>query len=190
MTTTAAPTTVSLQDLAGTYVVDPSHSRMGFVARHAMVTKVRGSFAEFSGQATTGAGLADAKVEVSMKADSITTGNADRDGHLRSGDFFSTDEHSDITFVSTAVEAVDAETLRIAGDLTIKGIAKPVTIDFEYAGAATDPFGNLRIGFEGSTVIKRSDFGITWNAALEAGGVLVSDKVTLEIEISAIQQQG
>jgi len=187
MTTTAAPV-VTLQDLDGTYVIDPSHSRMGFVARHAMVTKVRGSFQEFSGSATTGAGLADAKIEVAIKADSINTGTADRDGHLRSGDFFGTDEHAELTFVSTSVEAVDAETLRVSGDLTIKGTAKPVTIDFEYAGAATDPFGNLRVGFEGSTVIKRSEYGITWNAALEAGGVLVSDKVTLEIEISAIKQ--
>ena len=187
MTATATPT-VTLQDLDGTYVIDPSHSRMGFVARHAMVTKVRGSFNDFSGSATTGAGLADAKIEVAIKADSITTGSADRDGHLRSGDFFGTDEHTELTFVSTSVQAVDGETLRVEGDLTIKGIAKPVSIDFEYAGAATDPFGNLRVGFEGSTVIKRSDFGITWNAALEAGGVLVSDKVTLEIEISAIKQ--
>ncbi|GAA1939807.1 YceI family protein [Nocardioides marmoribigeumensis] len=187
MTATASQT-VTLQDLDGTYVLDASHSRMGFVARHAMVTKVRGSFNDFSGSATTGAGLADARIEVAIKADSITTGNADRDGHLRSGDFFGTDEHAELTFVSTSVEAVDAETLRVTGDLTIKGVAKPVTIDFEYAGAATDPFGNLRVGFEGSTVIKRSDYGITWNAALEAGGVLVSDKVTLEIEISAIKQ--
>ena len=186
--TSTAPQTVTLQDLDGTYVIDPSHSRMGFVARHAMVTKVRGAFTEFSGQAVTGAGLADARIEVSMKAASIDTGSADRDGHLRSGDFFSTEEHSDLTFVSTSVEAVDADTLRVAGDLTIKGVSRPVSIDFEYAGAATDPFGNLRVGFEGSTVIKRSDFGITWNAALEAGGVLVSDKITLEIEISAIKQ--
>jgi polyisoprenoid-binding protein YceI len=187
MTSTAAQT-VTLQDLDGTYVIDPSHSRMGFVARHAMVTKVRGAFTEFSGQATTEAGLRNARIEVSMKAASIDTGSADRDGHLRSGDFFSSDEHADLTFVSTSVEAVDADTLRVAGDLTIKGVSRPVSIDFEYAGAATDPFGNLRVGFEGSTVIKRSDFGITWNAALEAGGVLVSDKITLEIEISAIKQ--
>ncbi len=186
--TTTATQTVALQDLEGTYVIDPSHSRMGFVARHAMVTKVRGSFTEFSGSATTGTGLADARIEVAITADSVTTGNADRDGHLRSGDFFGTGEHTELTFVSTGVEAVDSETLRVAGDLSIKGHSRPVTIDFEYAGAATDPFGNLRIGFEGSTVVKRSDFGITWNAALEAGGVLVSDKVTLEIEISAIKQ--
>jgi polyisoprenoid-binding protein YceI len=186
--TTTANATVALQDLDGTYVIDPSHSRMGFVARHAMVSKVRGHFAEFSGQACTGAGLRDAHVSVAMTAASIDTGSADRDGHLRSADFFGADEHAQLTFVSTAVEAVDADTLRVAGNLTIKGITKPVTIDFEYAGAATDPFGNLRVGFEGSTVIKRSDFGITWNAALEAGGVLVSDKVTLEIEISAIKQ--
>jgi polyisoprenoid-binding protein YceI len=186
--TSTATQTVTLQDLDGTYVIDASHSRMGFVARHAMVTKVRGHFAEFSGQATTSAGLTDARVEVAMKAASIDTGSADRDGHLRSGDFFGSDEHAELTFVSTSVEAVDADTLRVAGDLTIKGVSRPVTIDFEYAGAATDPFGNVRVGFEGSTVIKRSDFGITWNAALETGGVLVSDKITLEIEISAIKQ--
>ena len=183
MSTTTAP-----QLATGTYTVDAAHSTIGFVARHAMVTKVRGHFAEFSGHATTSAGLRDAHVEVSMKAASIDTGSADRDGHLRSADFFGSDEHTELTFVSTSVEAADADTLRVSGDLTIKGVSRPVTLDFEYAGAATDPFGNLRVGFEGSTVIKRSDYGITWNAALEAGGVLVSDKVTLEIEISAIKQ--
>ena len=185
---TATPTqTLTIKDLEGTYVIDPSHSRMGFVARHAMVAKVRGSFNDFSGSATTGRDLTGARIEVAMKADSITTGNADRDAHLRSGDFFGTDEHNDLTFVSTSVEALDGETLRVAGDLTIKGVSKPVEIEFAYAGAATDPFGNLRVGFEGSVTINRKDYGVTWNAALETGGVLVSDKIVLEFEVSAIK---
>ena len=177
----------ALTELAGTYVIDPSHSQMGFVARHAMVTKVRGTFDEFSGQATTGAGLADASIEVTLQVGSVNTRNADRDGHLKTGDFFDAETYPTITFVSTAVEAKDADTLAVTGDLTIKDVTKSVTIDVDFNGAAIDPYGNERVGFEGTTVINRSEFGITFNAALETGGVLVSDKITLELEISAIK---
>ncbi len=177
----------ALTDLAGTYTIDPTHSRMGFTARHAMVSKVRGSFTEFEGTVTAGEQLADTDIAVTIQVASVDTNNADRDGHLRTNDFFEAETYPTITFVSTDVVPVDAETLRVTGDLTIKGTSKPVTIDFEYAGGATDPFGLQRVGFEGSTTVLRSDFGITWNAALETGGVLVSDKITLEIEISAIR---
>lgn len=177
----------TLNQLAGTYTIDPAHSRLGFVARHAMVTKVRGSFDDFSGTATTGQDLADARIELTIQVGSVDTRNADRDGHLRSGDFFDVETFPTITFTSTTVEAAAEDTLRVTGDLTIKGTTKPVTIDFEYAGTAQDPFGNERIGFEGSTKVNRKDFGLTWNAALETGGVLVSEQITLEFEISAIK---
>ncbi|GMA20950.1 YceI family protein [Arsenicicoccus piscis] len=177
----------TLQQLDGTYTIDATHSRMGFVARHAMVTKVRGSFDGFSGEASTAPGLADARIAVSIDAASIDTRNADRDGHLRTGDFFDAESYPTITFVSTDVEAVDEDTLRVAGDLTIKGETRPVTIDFEYAGSATDPYGQQRVGFEGKAEINRKDFGLTYNAVLETGGVLISDKITLEIEISAVK---
>ncbi|GAA5168359.1 YceI family protein [Ornithinimicrobium tianjinense] len=178
---------MSLNELNGTYTIDPAHSRIGFSARHAMVTRVRGSFDEVSGTATTGPNLQDAAIDVTLQVASVTTRQADRDAHLRSGDFFDAETYPTITFRSTDVKAVDADTLRVTGDLTIKDVTKPVTVDFEYAGAAQDPFGNTRIGFEGSTTVNRKDFGLTWNAALETGGVLVSEKINLEFEVSAIK---
>lgn len=177
----------SLRELNGTYAIDPTHSRLGFVTRHAMVTKVRGSFNEFEGTARTGANLQDASIEVTAQIASIDTRNADRDGHLRTNDFFAADQHPTLTFRSTEVSAVDDDTLRVNGDLTIRGVTKPVTIDFEFGGVATDPYGNERIGFEGSTTINRKDFGMEFNAGLETGGVLVGEKITLEIEISAVK---
>ncbi|WP_338420045.1 YceI family protein [Raineyella fluvialis] len=180
-------TTGPLFQLDGTYNLDPSHTQIGFVARHAMVTKVRGRFAEFSGSASTKAGLVDPKIEVTVQVPSISTNDEGRDGHLKSADFFDVEQFPTITFSSTDVTAVADDTLRVAGELTIKDVTKPVTIDFEYAGAALDPFGNQRVGLEGSTVVDRKEFGLTWNAALETGGVLVSDKITLEFEISAIK---
>ncbi|MGH9087687.1 MAG: YceI family protein [Acidimicrobiales bacterium] len=173
---------------AGSYTIDPAHSRIGFVARHAMVTKVRGSFNEF-----TGKGVFDADdpsrshIELTIQAASIDTRNTDRDSHLRSNDFFDMEQFPEIHFVSTAVEPVDDTTYRVTGDLTIKGVTKPVTIDLEHTGNATDPFGNDRVGLEGSVTINRKDWGVNWNAPLEAGGVLVSEKVTLEIETSVIK---
>lgn len=178
----------NLSDLNGTYVLDPAHTRLGFVTRHAMVTKVRGSFTDFEGTASgNGSDPSSAKVAVSIATDSFTTGVADRDAHIKSGDFLETDKFPKITFASTSA-AVKGDDLELTGDLTIKGITKSVTIPFEFDGEAKDPFGNTRIGFEGKTKISRKDFGITWNAALETGGVLVSDDVTLELEVSAIKQ--
>ncbi|AXE37450.1 YceI family protein [Acidipropionibacterium virtanenii] len=178
----------SLAELNGSYTLDPAHTRLGFVTRHAMVTKVRGSFTDFEGAASgNGADPSSAKVSVTIKTDSFTTGVADRDGHIKSGDFLEVDKFPEITFVSTSA-AVKGEDLELTGDLTIKGVTKSVTIPFEFDGEAKDPFGNTRIGFEGKLKISRKDFGITWNAALETGGVLVSDDVTLELEVSAIKQ--
>lgn len=174
--------------LTGTYTIDGSHSRIGFVARHAMVTKVRGSFNEFEGSFTLdGENPENSSATVTIQTKSVDTRNADRDGHLRNNDFLSCDEFPTITFTSTGIKQTGEDTFDVTGDLTVKGITKSVTIPFEFGGSAKDPFGNDRVGFEGSTSINRSDFGVTFNAALETGGVLVSDKITLEFEISAIK---
>ena len=188
--TTTAPAQLTLADLTGTYTLDPAHTRIGFVARHAMVTKVRGAFNEFEGTAVLdGANPANSHVEVRIDAASIDTRNAQRDEHLRSNDFLAMQEHPKITFSSTGVRQVDDTTFEVTGDLTIKGVTNPVTIPFTFEGAAKDPFGNQRAGFEGSVTINRKDYGVTWNAALETGGVLVSDKVVLEFEVSAVRQE-
>jgi len=184
MTTSA---TTGLRRLTGSYTIDPAHSRIGFVARHAMVTKVRGSFNEFAGTVDfDGTTPANSKAQLTILAASIDTRNAQRDEHLRSNDFLAMETHPEITFVSTDVRETD-DGLELTGDLTLRGITQQVTIPFSYEGSATDPFGNLRVGFEGSVTINRKDYGVNWNAALEAGGVLVSDKVVLEFEISAIK---
>ena len=155
-----------------------------------MVTKVRGSFSEFEGAGYFDAeNPANSQLQLTIKAASIDTGNADRDAHLRSNDFFDMDTYPEIAFVSTQVEQVDEQNYRVTGDLTLKGVTLPVTVDFEYTGEAVDPFGNSRIGLEGKTTVNRKDWGVTWNAPLEAGGVLVSEKVTLEFDISAIRTE-
>ena len=178
----------NLNELNGTYTLDPSHSRIGFVARHAMVTKVRGSFTQFSGQATVDKDDRSAfAMNVEVDVASVDTRNADRDAHLRSADFFDADTFPTMTFVGTGYQ-IKGDVVEITGDLTIRDVTRSLTIPFEFQGTAKDPFGNTRVGIEGSTQILRSDFGLTWNAALETGGFLVSDKVTLELEISAIQQ--
>jgi polyisoprenoid-binding protein YceI len=181
-----APTT-AVEDITGDYTIDSTHTRLGFSARHAMVTTVRGQFKDFAGTAHIDtANPAASKVALTIQTASIDTGVADRDGHLTSGDFFDAEANPEITFVSTKVER-DGDDWVVTGDLTIKGVSKPVTIGFEPTGSARDPFGNLRVGFEGSTSINRKDWGLTWNAALETGGVLVSEKIKLEFDVSAIR---
>ena len=183
MSTVTAPQTAT-----GTYAIDATHSRIGFVARHAMVTKVRGSFNEFEGTGFFDADRPEnSHLELVIQAASIDTRNADRDGHLRSNDFFDMDQYPQITFRSTSVEQAREGEYRVTGDLTIKGVTKPVTVDFDYTGVAVDPFGNHRLGLEGTTTINRKDWGVSWNAPLEAGGVLVSEKVTLEFDVSAVR---
>jgi polyisoprenoid-binding protein YceI len=180
------PATSVLTDIKGDYALDPTHSRLGFSTRHAMVTTVRGSFKEFSGEAVVDTeNPAASKVTVDIKAASIDTGVADRDAHLRSADFFDAETYPAITFVSTDVER-DGDDWTITGDLTIKDVTKPISIEFEQTGSARDPFGNVRLGFEGRATINRKDWGLTWNAALETGGFLVSDKIKLDFDISAI----
>jgi polyisoprenoid-binding protein YceI len=181
-----APTT-AVEDITGAYAIDTTHTRLGFSARHAMVTTVRGGFKDFAGTATIDAAdPSKSSVALTIRAGSVDTGVADRDGHLVSGDFFDAEAYPELTFSSTSVER-DGETWSITGDLTIKDVTKPVTIVFEETGSAKDPFGNLRVGFEGATSISRKDWGLTWNAALETGGVLVSDKIKLEFDVSAIR---
>ena len=180
--------TTQLNDLTGTWTLDDTHTRLGFVTRHAMITKVRGSFNDFTGTVTVPAeGISGAEAKVTINASSIDTRNADRDGHLKSNDFFDMENHPQITFKTTKIEGNGSGGVDVTGDLTIKGKTQSLTIPFDYEGTATDPFGNQRAGFEGTAVINRSDFDLTWNAALETGGVLVSEKVTLEIEVSAIK---
>ncbi|GHI40674.1 YceI family protein [Streptomyces violascens] len=180
---------VSIAELTGDYILDPAHTRIGFVARHAMVTKVRGAFHEFEGTAhLDGADPSRSSVQVVVKTESIDTGVEQRDQHLRTNDFLDAPNFPDITFRSTAIEPRSETEYRVTGDLTVKDTTRPVTIDFEYTGNAVDPSGNLRVGLEGSVTISRKEFGVTWNAALEGGGVLVGDKVVLEFDISAIKQ--
>jgi polyisoprenoid-binding protein YceI len=181
-------TMLETHELAGHYVLDAAHSRIGFVARHAMVTKIRGHFTAFEGGAYIDlADPARSRARVVIHAESIDTGNAQRDAHLRNGDFLDAPGHPLITFESTSAEALSDDTFRMSGLLTIKGVTREISVDFVFGGAVTDPLGNTRIGFEGTTTINRRDWGVAWNAPLEAGGVLVSDKVTLEIAVWAIK---
>ncbi len=188
-TATGSTQTIERTDLTGDYVIDPAHTRIGFVARHAMVTKVRGSFKDFEGKIhIDGEDPARSSAEVTIQARSIDTRNEDRDAHLRSNDFFAMEKYPEITFATTKVEPVDDSTFRVTGDLTVRGETRPITMEVEHTGAAIDPWDNLRVGFEGSVTVNRKDWGINWNAALEAGGVLVSEKATLEFEVSAFKQ--
>jgi polyisoprenoid-binding protein YceI len=181
-------TATDLHALTGTYTLDPTHSRVGFSARHAMVTKVRGAFNDVDGTLQLdGAEPSRSSATVTIQVASIDTRNADRDAHLRGADFFAVEEFPTITFVSTAARQSGPAGYELTGDLTIRGVTRSVTVPFELTGSAVDPWGNTRVGFEGSVVVNRKDWGLTWNAALEAGGLLVSEKVTLELELSAVK---
>jgi polyisoprenoid-binding protein YceI len=183
MTTPTVPA-----QLTGTFVIDPTHSSIGFTARHAMVTKVRGTFEEFDGKAVLDAtNPGQSTAEVTIQVASINTRQAQRDEHLRTNEFFDAPSFPEITFRSTGVEVRGENEFALTGDLTIKGTTKPVTVEFEHTGVATDPYNNVRAGFEGKAVINRKDWGITWNAPLETGGVMVGEKITLEFDISAIK---
>ncbi len=176
------------KSLTGTYAIDASHSQIGFGARHAMVTKVRGQFNDFVGTGFFDAeNPSNSKVEITIQVASINTRNADRDAHLRTNDFFAVEEFPTITFKSTEVSKSSDSSYTVTGDLTIKATTKSITFDLDFTGEAIDPWGNQRIGLEGSTSINRKDYGVEWNAALETGGVLVGEKVTLEFEISAVK---
>lgn len=187
MTTTATTPVSTLAAQAGVWTIDPAHSRVGFSAKHAMVTTVRGSFHGVSGQIKV-VDETTAEVTATIDASTIDTGQEKRDGHLRSADFLDVENHPELTFTSTGVEDVDGDELVLVGDLTILGVTKPVRLDVEFNGIQTDHANNVRAGFEASTKISRKDWGLTWNAALEAGGVLISDAVKITLDISAVKQ--
>jgi polyisoprenoid-binding protein YceI len=180
--------TSALDDVTGDYTVDVAHTRIGIRARHAMVTTVRGAFGDFSGEARLRpADPSASSVTLRIRAASIDTGNADRDAHLRSPDFLDVGTYPEIVFVSSHVEQLDDDLFSVTGDLTIRDVRRPVTVDFSMTGSARDPFGNLRVGFEGALAIQRSDWGLTWNTPLDTGGVLVSDRIQIEFDVSAIR---
>ena len=170
----------------GAWVIDPTHTTVEFVARH-LLTKVRGRFDAFSGQIEVAENPAGSRVEVVIETASVNTNNEQRDGHLRSADFFDADTFGEIRFASTRVEPVDGDTWKLVGDLTIRGVTKPVELTFEYLGVLTDPFGNVKANFSAFTEVDREQWGLSWNAALEAGGVLVAKTVRLEFEIQAVR---
>jgi polyisoprenoid-binding protein YceI len=176
--------------LTGDYALDPAHTTIGFVARHAMVTKVRGTFNEFEGTLhLDGSQPENSTAEVAIKVASVDTRNETRNGHLLSGDFFEQDDFPVMTFRSTGVKVDGDDEFKLSGDLTVKDVTRPVEFDVEFTGAAVDVYGNHRVGFEAKADVSRKEWGMTWNAALETGGVLISDKIRIELEISAIKQQ-
>jgi polyisoprenoid-binding protein YceI len=181
---TTAPTTIT-----GDYDIDAVHSRLGFAAKHAMVTTVRGKFNTYTAEVHLDQdNVANSTATIEIDAASVDTGNEMRDDHIRNADFFEVETHPKITFVSTSAESKGSEDFVLHGNLTIKGITKPVSIDFEQTGAAVDPWGNFRVGFEGKTKIDRTDWGVSFNAPLGAGGLVISEKVTLEFDIAAVRR--
>ena len=171
--------------VAGTWTIDPVHSEVGFSVRHMMVSKVRGKFTTFSGDVVTGDSPLDSSVAATIDLSSIDTGNADRDNHIRSADFFEVDRHKTMTFTSTGVRQ-DGEEYVLDGELTLKTVTKPISLRLELGGFGPDPFGGTRAGFTAFGQIKRSDFGVDFNAVLETGGVVVGDKVDILLEIEAV----
>jgi polyisoprenoid-binding protein YceI len=169
---------------AGTWTVDPAHTEVGFSIRHLMISKVRGKFEEFEATFVTAENPLDSTVTAKAHVASVNTNDKNRDAHLRTNDFFEAEKYPTIDFVSTGVRT-HGDKFKVDGDLTIRGITKPVTFDFEFGGFSTDPYGNFKAGAEATTVINREDFGLLYNAALESGGVLLGDKVTITIELQA-----
>ena len=172
---------------AGTWTIDPSHSEVAFSVRHMLISKVKGKFEKFDATFVTGENPLDTKVTASADVASVNTNDKNRDGHLATNDFFDAPTHPELTFVSTGVR-LEGGDYKVDGDLTIKGVTKPVTFDFEFGGFGTDAYGNYKAGFEAKTEIDRNDFGVNWNAALETGGVLVGDKVTITLDVQAVLQ--
>jgi polyisoprenoid-binding protein YceI len=191
-TATIAVTTPSGRTLKGlvpgVWTVDASHSEVGFVARHLMVSKVRGRFTEYDATITIAPNVLDSKVEATVQLASLETKDDKRDGHLKSEDFFHVDEHPTMTFRSTGLRENGADFL-LDGDLTIRGVTKPVTFDLEFNGVESTPWGGQSAGFTAETEVNRKDWGLNWNVALESGGVLVSEKVKIVLEIEATAPQ-
>lgn len=170
-----------------TWNLDPAHSEIEFKVRHMMISTVKGQFKAFDIQVEyNGEGLENAAITVDIKTDSINTNNEQRDQHLKSEDFFAAASHPSIKFVSTKIEKVDEEDFKLTGDLTIKEVTKPITFDVEFGGISKDPWGNEKAGYTVTGKINRNDFGLTWNAALETGGVMVSDDVKFQAELQFV----
>jgi polyisoprenoid-binding protein YceI len=181
VTTTTATTPLA----TGTWTIDPSHSTVGFVVRHLGFSKVRGGFNAFEGTIEVADDLAASTATVRIEADSFDSGDEGRDQHVRSGDFLEVEAHPQLIFVATGVRHVEGSDYVVTGDLTIRGVTQQVELATEYLGTDTDPFGNVKAGFEATTEIEREAFGLTWNAALESGGVLVGKKVQIQLEVQA-----
>jgi polyisoprenoid-binding protein YceI len=178
------------QELVGTWDIDTSHSNVEAVARYAMLSNVRGRFTTFSGSITVDEILEGSHVEVEIDAASIDTSNEKRDGHLKSEDFLFVEQHPVITFRSTRVERGESpDSYKMFGDLTMRGVTKAVELDVTFEGVGPDPWGNTRASVHATTTINRKDFGASWNAAIEAGGVLVSDKLKIDLNVSAIKRK-
>ena len=171
----------------GVWTLDMSHSEIGFTVRHAGISKVRGRFTDASAEARIGGSLAEASLHATVKTAGFDSGDANRDGHVKGPDFFDVETFPEMTFRATSVEG-DGEDYTLTGDLTIRGITKPIELEVEFTGVAVDPFGATRAGFSAEAEISRKEFGLTWNAALEAGGLLVSDKVKINVEAALVKQ--
>jgi polyisoprenoid-binding protein YceI len=170
------------------FQIDASHSQIQFSVRHMMVSKARGTFDKWSGNITLNPEHPEqTAVEITIDTDSINTKDAQRDGHLKSPDFLAIEQYPAMTFKSTRVEVTGKETAKLYGDLTIRGVSKPVVVDVEYQGSAKSPWGTTNYGFSGSTKINREDWGLNWNAALETGGWLVGKEVQIDIELELVQ---
>jgi polyisoprenoid-binding protein YceI len=185
---TSAATTSIPGFVAGTWDIDASHSDVSFTVRHMMVSKVRGRFGAFSGEIVTSEDLSSSSVTATIDASTIDTNNEQRDGHIRSADFFDVENHPQWTFRSTGLRA-DGDDFALDGELTIKGVTRPVTLALEVNGFGPDPFGGTRAGFSASTTIDRNDFGVDIKMPLDGGGVVVSDKVQISLEIEAVLRQ-
>ncbi len=172
---------------AGTWIVDPSHSEVSFSVRHLMISKVRGTFGSFSATILTGENPADTKITASAQVASINTNDEGRDGHLRTNEFFDAENHPTIEFASTSVGAAGSD-YTVTGNLTVRGVTKQVEFALEFGGFANDLYGNYKMAATVTGEINREDFGLSWNAALETGGVLVGEKVTITIELQAALQ--
>lgn len=172
----------------GVFVLDKAHTQIGFVARHLMVTKVRGRFADFTGTITFAEDLTDSDVDVAVQMASLSTNDEGRDTHLRSSDFFEIDKYPDMRFVKTALRETGRGRWALIGDLTIKDVTHPIELDVTYEGAAVDPWGAERVGFTASGEVNREDWGLTWNVALDNGGMLVSRNIKIELEVEAVRQ--
>lgn len=173
--------------VAGTWVLDPTHSDITFSVRHLAISKVRGTFEKFDVTVVTAENPLESTIKATVDVASVNTNQADRDGHLRTSDFFAIDEHPTMEFVSTGIR-VDGDDVAIDGDLTLRGVTKPVTLKGELGGFTTDGYGQTKAGASASTKINRLDFGVNWNAALEAGGLTLGNDVTINFEIQVVLQ--